>query len=252
MWNVFHRFASPPHFYRLAGGLGKWLGWSAALLIALSLYGGLVWAPPDYEMGDGFRIIYVHVPSAWMSLFTYTIMAVASAIGLIWRIKLAHAVAAATAVLGASFTFLALVTGSLWGKPMWGTWWVWDGRLTSELVLLFLFLGYIALRAAFDDTDRADRAGAVLAIVGIVNVPIIHYSVQWWATLHQGPTVTRLAAPAIDTRMLLPLLGMMLGFTLYYGALLTVRVRAEILERERHARWVSELLAEDPGEIKQG
>jgi heme exporter protein C len=242
MWTWFHRLASPPHAYRVAGRLTPWLGWTAAALIAVSLYGGLVWAPPDEEMGQGFRIIYVHVPSAWMSLFTYTTMAVAAAIGLIWRIKLAHAAAAGTAVLGASFTFLALVTGSLWGKPMWGTWWVWDGRLTSELVLLFLFLGYIALRAAFEDTDRADRASAILAIVGLVNVPIVHYSVEWWATLHQGPTVTRFAAPAIDTRMLLPLLGMVLGFTVYYAAVLTLRLRAEILERERHARWVAELL----------
>jgi heme exporter protein C len=168
-------------------------------------------------------------------------MAVAAAIGLVWRIKLAHAVAASTAIPGASFTFLALVTGALWGKPMWGTYWVWDARLTSELVLLFLFLGYLALRAAFDDTDRADRASAVLAIVGVVNVPIIHYSVEWWATLHQGPTVTRLAAPAIDMRMLLPLLAMTLGFTLYFATLLTMRVRAEVLERERRSRWVQEL-----------
>ena len=241
MWTWFHRLASPPHFYRVAGRLAPWFAWSAAILIAFGLYGGLVWAPPDNEMGEGFRIIYVHVPSAWMSLCTYTTMAVAAAIGLIWRIKLAHAVAASTAVPGASFTFLALVTGSIWGKPMWGTWWVWDARLTSELVLLFLFLGYLALRAAFDDTDRADRASAVLATVGVINVPIIHYSVEWWATLHQGPTVTRLAAPAIDTRMLLPLLAMALGFTLYFAAILMVRVRAEVLEREQRSRWVQEL-----------
>ena len=241
MWIWLHRLASPPHFYRAAGRLAPWFGWGAGILIALGLYGGLAWAPPDNEMGDGFRIIYVHVPSAWMSLCTYTTMAVAAAIGLIWRIKLAHAVAASTAVPGASFTFLALVTGSIWGKPMWGTWWVWDARLTSELVLLFLFLGYLALRAAFDDTDRADRASAVLAIVGVINVPIIHYSVEWWATLHQGPTVTRLAAPAIDTRMLLPLLAMALGFTLYFAAILMLRVRAEVLEREQRSRWVQEL-----------
>jgi len=241
MWTWFHRLASPPHFYRVAGRLAPWFAWIATILIAFGLYGGLVWAPPDNEMGEGFRIIYVHVPSAWMSLCAYTTMAVAAAIGLIWRIKLAHAVAASTAVPGASFTFLALVTGSIWGKPMWGTWWVWDARLTSELVLLFLFLGYLALRAAFDDTDRADRASAVLAIVGIVNVPIIHYSVEWWATLHQGPTVTRVAAPAIDTRMLLPLLAMALGFTFYFAAVLMVRVRAEVLTRERRSRWVREL-----------
>jgi len=170
MWTWFHRLASPPHFYRAAGRLAPWFGWSATILIAFGLYGGLVWAPKDNEMGDGFRIIYVHVPSAWMSLCTYTTMAVAAAIGLIWRIKLAHAVAASTAVPGASFTFLALVTGSIWGKPMWGTWWVWDARLTSELVLLFLFLGYLALRAAFDDTDRADRASAVIINLDVEEV----------------------------------------------------------------------------------
>jgi heme exporter protein C len=244
VWTWFHRLASPPHFHRLALRLTPWLGWSTALCLALGLYGGLVWAPPDSEMGEGFRIIYVHVPSAWLSLLSYTTLAVAAATGLIWRIKLAHAVAASAAVPGASFTFLALVTGSLWGKPMWGTWWVWDARLTSELILLFLFLGYIALRAAFDDTDRADRASAVLAIVGVVNVPIIHYSVQWWATLHQGPTVTRLAAPAIDTRMLLPLLAMALGFTLYFATVLLIRARAEVLERERRARWAQDFAKE--------
>ena len=154
----------------------------------------------DYQQGDGFRILYVHAPSAWMSMFTYVVMAVAAGIGLIWRIKLAHGAAAACAPIGASFTFLALATGSIWGKPMWGTWWVWDARLTSELLLLFLYLGYMALRASFDDPQRADRASAVLAIVGVVNVPIIHYSVEWWTTLHQPASVTKLDKPSIAAR----------------------------------------------------
>jgi heme exporter protein C len=242
MWKWFHKLGSPPHFYRMAGTWTPWFAWGAALLIAVGLYGGLVMAPIDEEMGDGFRIIYVHVPSAWMSLFIYTYMAVTAAIGLIWRMKLAHAVASSCAVLGASFTFLALVTGSIWGKPMWGAWWVWDARLTSELLLLFLFLGYMALRSAFDDVEQADRASAILAIVGIINVPIIHYSVEWWRTLHQPSTVITAEGPAIATSMLVPLLLMAVGFTLYFAAMLTVRVRAEVLRRERHKGWVQELL----------
>ncbi|MGH8496898.1 MAG: heme ABC transporter permease [Gammaproteobacteria bacterium] len=238
MRKFFHELASPPHFYRLAGRLSPWFGWLAALLIAGSAWAGLFWAPPDYQQGDAFRIIYVHVPSAWMSLFVYVSMASAAAIGLIWRMKLAHAVAASCAPLGASFTFLALATGSIWGKPMWGTWWEWDARLTSELILLFLYAGYMALRASIDDVQRADRASAILALVGVVNVPIIHYSVVWWSSLHQGPTVTKLDAPSIATSMLIPLLTMALGFMCYFAAVLLARVRGEVLERERNARWV--------------
>ncbi|MEJ2604177.1 MAG: heme ABC transporter permease CcmC, partial [Gammaproteobacteria bacterium] len=179
MWTWFHKLGSPPHFYRIAGRLAPWLGGLAAIAIAVGTFKGLVLAPADYQQGDGFRIIYVHVPSAYLSLMAYVLMASAAAIGLIWRMKLAHAVAAACAPIGASFTFLALATGSIWGRPMWGTWWEWgDARLTSELILLFLYLGYMALRASIDDTSRADRASAVLAIVGVINVPIIHYSVE--------------------------------------------------------------------------
>ena len=243
MWVWLHKFASPPHFYRLAGQLAPWFGWSAFVLIVAGLYGGLVLAPPDYQQGDAFRIIYVHAPSAWMSLCVYVVMALASAIGLIWRIKLAHAVAASCAPIGASFTFAALATGALWGQPMWGTWWVWDARLTSELILLFLYLGYIALRASIDDLQRADRASAVLALVGVVNVPIIHYSVVWWNTLHQPATVTKMAAPSISTSMLIPLLMMIVGFTLCFVALLLVRVRGEVLRRERSAGWIREAMA---------
>ena len=243
MWQWLHKLASPPHFYRMAGRLMPWFAWPATLLIVAGLYGGLVLAPPDYQQGDAFRIIYVHAPSAWMSLMVYVTMAVSAAIGLVWRMKLAHAVAASCAPIGASFTFAALATGALWGQPMWGTWWVWDARLTSELILLFLYLGYIALRSAIDDPQRADRASAVLAIVGVINVPVIHYSVVWWNTLHQAPSVTKMAAPSISPAMLVPLLMMILGFTLCFVAMLLVRVRGEVLRRERNAEWIREVLA---------
>jgi heme exporter protein C len=241
-WTWFHRLASPPYLYALAARLTPWFAWPAALLIVGGLYAGLVLAPPDYQQGEGFRIIYVHVPSAWMSLMVYVTMGIAAAVGLIWRMKVAHAVAASCAPIGASFTVAALVTGSLWGKPMWGTWWVWDPRLTSELILLFLYLGFMGLRAGFDDTQRADRAGALLAIVGMVNVPIIHYSVIWWNSLHQAPSVMRFGKPTMPAAMLTPLLVLLLGFTLFFAAVLLVRVRAEILQRERAARWIGETL----------
>jgi heme exporter protein C len=242
MWTWFHKLASPPHFYRVAGKLTPWFGWSALIIIVGALYGGLVLAPPDYQQGDGFRIVYVHAPAAWMSIFSYVVMAVAAAIGLIWRIKVAHAVAASCAPIGASFTLAALVTGSLWGVPMWGTWWVWDARLTSELILLFLYLGYMALRSSIDDMSRADRASAVLAIVGVINVPIIHFSVEWWNSLHQGSTVLRSDGPSMPASMLTPLLMMFIGFKLYFFALLFTRVRGEVLRRERNAGWIREVV----------
>jgi len=242
VWNWIHRLASPPHFYRMAGSLVPWLLWPAVLLIVIGGYGGLVMAPADYMQGEGFRMIYFHVPSAYLSMMIYMVMAGASAIGLIWRIKLAHAVAASAAPIGASFTALALLTGMLWGKPMWGTYWVWDARLTSELVLLFLYIGFISLRAAFDELAQADRAGAVLAVVGVVNIPIIHFSVIWWNTLHQGPTITKLDNPSITLDMLWPLLTMILGYTLFFLGVIAMRVRAEVLNRESRSRWVGELL----------
>jgi heme exporter protein C len=237
-WTWFHRLGSPPHFYRLAGRMVPWFAWPAAALLLLGAWWGLAWAPADYQQGDGFRIIYVHVPAAYLSTQTYVVMAVASAIGLIWRMKLAYAVAASCAPIGASFTFLALVTGSIWGKPMWGTWWEWDGRMTSVLVLFFLYLGYMALRASFEDLHKADRASSVLAIVGVINVPIIKYSVEWWNTLHQGPTIVRLGGPAITMNMLAPLLIMILAYILFFAAVLLGRTRSEILLRERQSRWV--------------
>lgn len=243
-WTWFHRLGSPPYIYGLATRLTPWFGWAAAILICGGLYGGLVLAPPDYQQGDDFRIIYVHAPSAWMSLMVYSTMAISAGVGLIWRIKVAHAVAASCAPIGASFTFVALVSGSLWGYRMWGTYWEWDPRLTSELILLFLYLGYMGLRSAMDDTQRADRSSAVLAVVGIVNVPIIHYSVLWWNSLHQAPSVMKLAKSEMPASMLIPLLMMLLGFTLLFVALLLVRLRAEILNRERTASWIREAVTQ--------
>ncbi len=240
-WTWFHKLASPPHLYRIAGTLIPWFAIPAALLIGGGLYGGLVLAPGDYQQGDAFRIIYVHAPSAWLSLMCYTALAIAAAVGLIWRIKLAHAFAAATAPIGASFALVCLVTGSLWGKPMWGTWWVWDARLTSQLILFFLYLGYMALHSAFDDLQRADRASALLAVVGVVNVPIIHFSVYWWNTLHQGSTVIREGGPAMPPSMLIPLLMSFAGFTFFYAAVVCLRLKGEVLMRERNASWLSEL-----------
>jgi len=241
----FHQLGSPPHFYRLAGRLAPWLAAATCLLVATGVYGGLVLAPADYMQGEGFRIIYVHVPSAFLGMFAYVVMAGAAAIGFVWRIKLAHGVAVSAAPLGAWFTFLALVTGAVWGKPMWGTYWQWaDARLVSELVLLFLYIGYLVLRASFDDREKADRVSAILAVVGVVNVPIIHYSVEWWSTLHQGPTISKLDAPSITSDMLMPLLVMIVGFMLFFAWLLCKRLQGEILERERNARWVEKLIEE--------
>ena len=242
MWTWFYRLESPPHVYRAAAALTPWFLASAAVAIGCGLIDGLVFAPPDYQQGDAFRIIYVHVPSGWLSMFAFTSMALAGGIGLIWRIKVGHAVAAAVAPIGASFTAAALLTGSLWGRPMWGTYWAWDPRLTSELILLFLYVGVMSLRPAFEDPGRGDRAAALLAIVGVVNVPIIHYSVVWWNSLHQGATVAKIGKPAMPGSMLWPLLSMFLGFMLFFGAVLCIRLRGEVLNRERHATWVREAM----------
>jgi heme exporter protein C len=240
MWLWFHKLSSPPYAYRVATLLRPWFFWVAMALMLFAAYGGLVLAPPDYQQKDAFRIIYVHAPAAIMSLQVYVVMAIAAAVGVIWRIKLAHAVAAACAPVGAAFTVVALATGSIYGKPMWGTWWEWDPRITSELIQLFLYLGYMALRASFDDTQRADRASAILAIVGVVNVPIVKYSVVWWNSLHQAPTISKIGKPSIELSMAWPLYTMLLGFMLYFAAVLCDRVRSEILRRERNASWLTE------------
>ncbi len=240
--NFVHRLASPKYFYDISGRWIPWLGWICGILMIAGLVGGLWFAPPDYQQGDGFRIIYIHVPSAWLSMFVYVVMAGASAVALIWKIKMADIIAACSAPVGASFTFLALVTGSLWGKPMWGTYWVWDARLTSELLLLFLYLGYMGLQAAIQDRRNAARASGVLALVGVVNIPIIHYSVYWWNTLHQGSTVTKFAKPSIAMNMLIPLVIMWLAFTLFYATIVLLRARTEVLWQERRSQWVREVL----------
>lgn len=241
VWHFISPLASPRSFYKLSGQLRPWISGLGAMLFGYGLIGGLLLAPADYQQGDGFRIIYLHVPSAFLSLFVYVFMACAALVNLVWRIKLTDAIIDASAPLGAWFTFLALITGSLWGKPMWGTWWIWDARLTSELILLFLYLALIALKAAIHEPSSASRAGNILLLVGIVNIPIIHYSVYWWNTLHQGATLSKFAKPEMAPSMLYPLLGMILAFMCYYFAVMLTRARTAVLWRERNSQWVREL-----------
>jgi heme exporter protein C len=229
------RFANPGRFQRLARTVYPWTAALTVLCLAPGLWFALVASPSDYQMGESVRLIYVHVPSAWMALFSYVNLAIAGAVLLVWKHPLAELAGRAMAPVGACFTALCLITGSLWGQPMWGTWWVWDARLTSVLILFFLYLGYIALANAFDDPTRGGRAAAVLALVGVVNVPIIKFSVDWWNTLHQPASLTRLDAPAIHSSMLVPLLLMAFGFTFYFISLTLIRMRAEILARRLRA-----------------
>ena len=230
-----HRFANPTRFMRLSAASLPWLGRLTVVLIATGLVLALFVAPPDYQQGESVRIMFVHVPAAWMALFIYAVMASASAASLIWRHPLADLAAREAAPLGAGFTLICLLSGSLWGEPMWGTWWVWDARLTSVLVLFFLYLGYLALIHAFDDSTRGARAGAILALVGIVNLPIIKFSVDWWNTLHQPASVFRLGGPTIAFSMLLPLLVMALAFTALFVTLWLIRIRTAILARRIRA-----------------
>ncbi|MFZ9037229.1 MAG: heme ABC transporter permease [Gammaproteobacteria bacterium] len=241
MFLWFHKLGSPPHFYRIAGKWIPWLTWIFLILVAAGLYGGLILAPPDYQQGESYRIIFVHVPSAWMSMFIYVTMAFCAVVIIVWRMKLAEVVLISSAPIGASFTFLALVTGSLWGKPMWGTYWVWDARLTSELILLFLYLGVIGLHNAIEDKRVAARAVAILALVGVVNIPIIHYSVEWWHSLHQGASLTKFDKPSMPPSMYIPILIMALAFQFYYALTLFHKCRVELLQRERNSKWVKEL-----------
>ncbi len=226
-----HGFANPARFLRLARVVFPFAAGVAILGIIAGLVFGLYLAPVDYRQGDAYRIMFIHVPAAWMAMFIYGMIALASAVALIWRHPLADIIAKASAPIGAGFTLVTLITGSLWGKPMWGAWWVWDARLTSVLILFFLYLGHIALTQAFDDPNRGAKAGAVLALVGAVNIPIIKFSVDWWSTLHQPATISKLDKPSMDVSMLAPLLIMAVGFMAYYLALVIIRVRAEIAER---------------------
>ena len=226
---MIQKFASPARFMRLSQALLPWMAGLTVAFAAVGLYLGLVVAPADYQQGESVRIMYIHVPAAWMALFCYAAMAIAAAVGLIWKHPLADLAAKSTAPVGAAFTFLALFTGAMWGKPMWGTWWVWDARLTSMLVLFFLYLGYIALVNAFDNPARGIKASSILVLVGFVNVPIIKFSVEWWNTLHQPASVFKIGGPSIHPSMLWPLLLMALAFTAYYLWVLLLRLRGEII-----------------------
>jgi heme exporter protein C len=235
------KFSSPATFYPLAGRIIPWAAWIAVILIGIGLYLSFFVAPTDYKQGEGYRIIFIHVPAAWMSMFIYLVMAVWSILGLTLNTRVSAMMTQALAPTGAMFTFLALWTGAFWGKPMWGAWWVWDARLTSELILLFLYIGYIALHSSIDDNRRADRAGAILVLVGVINIPIIYYSVEWWNTLHQGSSVNFKQGSSMTTIMLWTMLIMALGFWAYSIAAAMSRVRSIILEREKETNWVSKL-----------
>ncbi|HTS55288.1 MAG TPA: heme ABC transporter permease CcmC [Burkholderiales bacterium] len=234
------RYASPQAFYPLAGRLVPWFFALAAGLAATGLYVGFFVAPTDFQQGESYRIIFIHVPAAWMSMFVYVVMAFWCAVGMVLNTRLSFMMALALAPTGAMFTFVALWTGALWGKPTWGAWWVWDARLTSELILLFLYIGFMSLHAAIDDVRRADRAAAVLALVGVINVPIIYFSVQWWNTLHQGASVSMTRAPSMAAAMLSAMLIMSLAAWMYAIGASLYRVCNIILERESDADWVRE------------
>ncbi|MDO6777562.1 MULTISPECIES: heme ABC transporter permease [unclassified Shewanella] len=241
MWKWLHSYADPERAYKLASTLLPWFAFSAILFISVGTIWGMLFAPMDYQQGESFRIIYIHVPAASMSMAAYMAMASASFVGLVWQIKAADWVAASIAPIGAVITFIALLTGAAWGKPMWGTWWVWDARLTSELVLLFLYLGVISLYASFEDKVLAARAAGILAIVGVINIPIIKYSVDWWSSLHQPATIKITEKSSMPMEMLAPLLINIVGFGLMIGAITLLRYKAEILARNGMRPWVREL-----------
>ncbi|PTN11231.1 heme ABC transporter permease CcmC [Nitrosomonas aestuarii] len=236
-----YKYAAPASFYSLAGKMIPFFTIIAFGLLVAGLYIGFFVAPTDFQQGEAYRIIFIHVPAAWMSMFLYVVMAFWAGIGLAFNTRLSSMMATAIAPTGALFTFLALWTGSLWGKPMWGTWWVWDARLTSELILLFLYIGFMSLQAAIDDPRRADKAGAIIALVGVINIPIIYFSVQWWNTLHQGASVSVTQAPTMASTMLTGMMVMVFASWMYAIAVILKRVRVIILERESNTAWVAEL-----------
>lgn len=236
-------FSSPKNFYPLAGKLIPLFWVLAIVLTVVGLYMGFFVAPTDYQQGESYRIIFIHVPAAWMSMLIYVVMAMYALIGLVWNIKMAEMMASAMAPTGAIFAFIALWTGALWGKPTWGAYWVWDARLTSELILLFLYIGYMSLESAIDDPRRASRASALIAVVGVVNVPIIYFSVKWWNTLHQGASVSPTMAPKMAETMLNAMMIMVFAFWMYTIAVVLMRARILILEREKQTTWVQELVS---------
>ena len=248
-WTWFHKWGSPKWFYQMSGRWLPWLSVAAVFLIVTGLVWGLAFAPPDYQQGNSFRIIYIHVPAAMLAQSCYVLLAVAGLVGLVWKMKIADVALQSAAPIGAWMTFLALLTGAIWGKPTWGSWWVWDARLTSMLILLFLYFGLIALGNAISNRDSAAKACAVLALVGVVNIPIIKYSVEWWNTLHQGATFKITERPAMPAEMWVPLLLMVLGFYCFFGAVLLMRMRLEVLRREARSSWVK---AELEQQIQKG
>ena len=248
-WTWFHKLGSPKWFYQTSGRWLPWLALAAALLIGVGLVWGLVFAPADYQQGNSFRIIYIHVPAAMLAQSCYLMLAVAGVVGLVWKMKLADVALQCAAPIGAWMTFIALLTGAIWGKPTWGTWWVWDARLTSMLILLFLYFGVIALGQAISNRDSSAKACAVLAIVGVINIPIIKYSVDWWNSLHQGATFKLTEKPAMPVEMWLPLLIMLLGFYCFFGSVLLMRMRLEVLKREARSSWVKAEIKAAAGQL---
>ena len=238
-----YKYAAPANFYPLAGKLIPWFAIPAAILFVVGLYVGFFIAPTDAQQGDAYRIIFIHVPAAWMGMMLYVLMAIYAGIGWAFNARLASMMAASISITGAMFTFISLVTGALWGKPTWGTYWVWDARLTSTLILLFLYIGFISLQAAIDDVRRADRAGALLAIVGVINVPIIYFSVQWWNTLHQGATIRILEKPTMAPPMLAAMLIVLAACWFYSVAVVLLRLRCIILERDQNVARMAEMRA---------
>tara|TARA_B100000700_G_scaffold294374_1_gene356287 strand:- start:1199 stop:1963 length:765 start_codon:yes stop_codon:yes gene_type:complete len=244
MWRWLHPYAKPEATYRLVDKMLPWFAGLTMISLLVGMVWGLAFAPADYQQGDSYRIIYIHVPAAIFSMGAYFGMAICGAIALIWQIKTAEWALPAIAPVGAAMTAIALFTGAIWGKPMWGTWWVWDARLTSELILLFLYIGVMALYAAFDDARTGAKAASILAIVGVVNLPIIHYSVEWWNTLHQGATITKFERPSIANSMLWPLLISLLGFMLLTATLVLMRYKNQLLKHELNRPWAQAELAQ--------
>jgi len=242
MWKWFHQLGSPRSFYRISSTLLPWFWTAATVLLSIGAVWALVFVPEDYQQGNSVRIMYIHVPAAIVAQSAYGMMAIAGGVYLVWRIKLADIAMQCAAPIGASITFLALVTGSIWGKPTWGTWWVWDARLTSTLVLFFLYLGVMALRAAMENRESSGRATAVLALVGLVNLPIIKYSVDWWFTLHQSSSFSLTKKPTMPAEMWIPLLVMVIGYYLFFFSLWMMRMRIEVIRREHRTEWVRRLV----------
>jgi len=241
MWKWLHPYANPETTYHLTGRIIPWFSYLTIILLTIGLTWALLFAPADYQQGDSFRIFYIHVPTATLSMGIYVGMAIAALCSIVWQFRLADASAASLAPIGAVFTFISLVTGAAWGKPMWGTWWIWDARLTSQLILLFLFLGVMALHNAFEDKALAGKAAGILTLVGVINIPIIKYSVEWWNTLHQGATVSKMGKPSMTMDMLWPFIFCYMGFIFLIVVITCIRFRSEILSRNSMRPWVKEL-----------